>query len=85
MFVDLLLSVVRDIEWVIYDVEHGEFPENKDEVHAYIITGSRHGVNDGHAWILQLEEFVRQLHAAQKKVLGICFGHQLIAKALGGL
>lgn len=84
MFVDLLLPVVPDIEWVIYDVEHGFFPSDIDAVDAYVITGSRHGVNDGHEWISQLEEFVRLLHHRQKKVIGICFGHQLIAKALGG-
>ncbi|TAL61780.1 MAG: GMP synthase [Legionella sp.] len=84
MFAKLLLAVDPEIEFIEFDVEHGEFPQDIDEVDAYLITGSRHGVNDGFPWITQLEEFVRQLHAAGKKVIGICFGHQLIAKALGG-
>ncbi len=84
MFKTLLLPADPDLEFIIFDVEQGEFPTDIHEADAYLITGSRHGVNDGFPWINQLEEFVRTLHTAQKKIIGICFGHQLIAKALGG-
>lgn len=84
MFASLLLPADPTLKFTIFDAEQGELPNNIDVVDAYLITGSRYGVNDGFAWIAQLEEFVRRLYDANKKVIGICFGHQLIAKALGG-
>lgn len=84
MFANLLHPVNPNIELVIFDAENEILPRDIHAVDAYLITGSRHGVNDGYPWIGQLEDFIRTLHSAQKKVIGICFGHQLIAKALGG-
>ncbi len=84
MFASLLSPVDPSLQFTIFDAEHGELPSHVDAADAYLITGSRHGVNDEYPWIAQLEHFVRSLYAAQKKVIGICFGHQLIAKALGG-
>ncbi|MCL9684693.1 glutamine amidotransferase-related protein [Legionella maioricensis] len=84
MLAALLRPVAPSINFTVFDAEQGELPGDIHAADAYLITGSRHGVNDGFPWITQLEEFVRTLHAAQKKVIGICFGHQLIAKALGG-
>lgn len=84
MFATLLRPADPSIEFTVFDAEQGELPVDIHAADAYLITGSRHGVNDGFLWIDQLVEFVQRLHAAQKKVIGICFGHQLIAKALGG-
>ncbi|MBL7480457.1 glutamine amidotransferase-related protein [Legionella bononiensis] len=84
MFANLLRPVDPNIEFIVFDAENEVLPSDIHAVDAYLITGSRHGVNDGYPWIAQLEEFIRTVHAAQKKVIGICFGHQLIAKALGG-
>jgi len=84
MFASLLLTADPSLEFVEFDAQRGDLPTDIDVVDAYLITGSRHGVNDGFPWIADLEDFVRLLHAAHKKVIGICFGHQLIAKALGG-
>lgn len=84
MFATLLRPVDPTIEFTVFDVEHGELPTDIHAADAYLITGSRHGVNDGFPWITQLEVFVRSLYTAHKKIIGICFGHQLIAKALGG-
>lgn len=49
-----------------------------------IITGSPAGVYEGHDWIAPTEEFLRRAVAAGKPVVGICFGHQLLAQAYGG-
>lgn len=84
MFTSLLKSVDHSFTFTTYDVEQDNLPSHVDECDAYLITGSRHGVNDNLPWVAKLEEFVRQLHTAQKKLIGICFGHQVIAKALGG-
>ena len=84
MFDTLLRPADPNLRLTVFDAERGELPTDIHAVDAYLITGSRHGVNDGFPWIAQLEDFVRTLHRAGKKVVGICFGHQLIAKALGG-
>tara|TARA_R110000823_G_scaffold125385_5_gene252049 strand:+ start:1480 stop:2184 length:705 start_codon:yes stop_codon:yes gene_type:complete len=84
MFRRLLSAVDPNLEFVIYDVEHGEYPADIDAVDAYLITGSKASVYDEAEWIKRLMEFVRELHARRKKLVGICFGHQLVAHALGG-
>ena len=84
MFVALLGRADPNLEFAVYDVESGEFPADIDEVDAYLITGSKSSVYDDKPWIPPLVEFVRQLNERRKKLVGICFGHQLIALALGG-
>ncbi len=84
MFAAMLHPVDPTLTFTIYDVEQLEIPTEIDACDAYLITGSRHGVNDDLPWLTPLEHFIRNLHAGQKKVIGICFGHQVIAKALGG-
>ena len=73
-----------DIEIVVYDSVNGEIPVDPSECDAWITSGSRHSVNDDGAWIRDLEAFVRKVASAEVPFVGICFGHQLIAKALGG-
>lgn len=85
MFQALLKRVDPGLEFVTWDVEAGEFPERTDEVDGFLITGSKSSVYDDKAWIRQLEALVRRLHEERRKVIGICFGHQLIARALGGV
>jgi GMP synthase (glutamine-hydrolysing) len=69
---------------VVYDVINGELPGSPSEADAWLTTGSRHSVNDDEPWIRDLEEFVRKVADVGAPFIGICFGHQLIAKALGG-
>ncbi|SFJ05579.1 type 1 glutamine amidotransferase [Jannaschia pohangensis] len=71
-------------DFVAYDVENMTFPDNVHDADGWLITGSRHGVYEDHAFIPPLEDFVRQVHEADVPLVGICFGHQIIAKALGG-
>jgi len=73
---DWKLSVIPVIDSI--------FPDVIDAHDAYIITGSPASVNDSHPWISKLYEFIRELHAHQRPTVGICFGHQAIANALGG-
>jgi len=67
-----------------YNVEEMEFPDSVTAAEGWLITGSKHGVYEDHAFIAPLEEFIRQAYAADVPVVGICFGHQIIAQALGG-
>lgn len=73
-----------DFDFVTYDVENNVFPENVQAADAWIITGSRHGVYEPHPWIKPLESFVQSIQAARRPLVGICFGHQIVAQALGG-
>jgi GMP synthase-like glutamine amidotransferase len=84
MFIDLLRRADPELVFRVYDVEQGEYPADIDEVDAYLITGSKSSVYDDKPWIAQLMEFVRELDRRHKKLVGICFGHQLVAQALGG-
>jgi len=61
--------------------------ERVEDVHAhdvYVFSGSPAGVYEDHAWIRDAEDLVRAAEAAGKTLIGICFGHQLIAQAMGG-
>ncbi|TXS93826.1 GMP synthase [Parahaliea maris] len=84
MFVALLGRLDPEIEFRVWDVEEGEYPADIDEVDAYLITGSKSSVYDDKPWIGVLMDFVRELDRRGKKIVGICFGHQLVAQALGG-
>lgn len=79
-------EVCCTIELVPYFVIDGVLPENVNVHRGYVITGSHYSVNENKTWMLQLEEFIRKIKATNTiRLLGICFGHQIIAKALGGL
>ncbi|MDP4788963.1 MAG: GMP synthase [Haliea sp.] len=84
MFIALLSRLDPALKFVVYDVQQGIYPHDVDEVDGYLITGSKSSVYDDDPWIARLMEFVRELHARQKKLIGVCFGHQLVAHALGG-
>jgi len=85
MFTRLLRTVVPSLRTTPYRVYAGEFPERSDQHDAYLITGSRYSVYDGDPWLQQLEDFVRALFAARIPTVGICFGHQMMGRALGGV
>ncbi len=84
MFIALLRHSDPNLEYAVYDVELGQYPADIDEVDAYLITGSKSSVYEDKPWIVELMEFVRELNRRHKKLLGFCFGHQLVAQALGG-
>ncbi len=84
MFATLFAQHAPSIKLQPFDVCNGQFPASVDECAAYICTGSRFSVYDDVAWIHTLKDFVRQLHNVRQPFVGICFGHQLLAEALGG-
>ncbi|PHY18875.1 type 1 glutamine amidotransferase [Caulobacter sp. BP25] len=66
-----------------YDVQQGELPQDPAENDAYVITGSSAGVYDPLPWIEPLKAFLRQAKG-ETPLVGVCFGHQIMAEAFGG-
>ena len=82
MFVRLLAG--RGFEFTTWHVEGMEFPQDIHDADGWLLTGSRHGAYEDHAFIPPLEDIIRRVHDAGVPMVGICFGHQIIAQALGG-
>jgi GMP synthase-like glutamine amidotransferase len=72
------------IELRIYEVTDGELPGSTDECEGWIVSGSRRSAYEHEGWIDALSGFVREVVLDRRPLVGICFGHQLIALALGG-
>lgn len=82
MFIRLLTG--RGLEFRTFHVEAMEFPAGVHDCDGWLITGSRHGAYEDHPFIKPLEDFIRSAYAENVPMVGICFGHQIIAQALGG-
>ena len=82
MFERLLAG--RGFAFDAYDVENMVFPDGPHAADGWLITGSRHGAYEDHPFIPPLETFIRDAYAAGVPLVGICFGHQIVAQALGG-
>lgn len=84
MVATLLSSGDGVLRFKNYAVLEDEFPVSVAECDGYVVTGSRFSVTDETPWMLHLEKFLRDCVANKRPVFGICFGHQILAKALGG-
>ncbi|WP_251977722.1 type 1 glutamine amidotransferase [Salinicola avicenniae] len=85
-FARLLTGIEPALTFRVWRCLDDDMPTAADveAIDGWLITGSKYGVNDGDAWIDHLCEFVRDLWEAKRPLIGVCFGHQLIARALGG-
>lgn len=87
---DEFLSTAADacgvaIELSFFDAVNGELPDGVDACDAWVVTGSQHDAYADNSWTNNLRAFVREVIEADDRVAGICFGHQLIATAMGGV
>lgn len=84
MFAVLLDRAGKDLSYQSYSVINGEIPDSIHDCDGWLITGSRHGVYENLPWMLDLQAFIREIDVAKVPLVGICFGHQIVAQALGG-
>ena len=82
LFTDLLDG--QGFDFQVWDVVDGDMPPGPDAADGWLITGSKHGAYEDHPWIPPLEDLIRAAYDAGVPLVGICFGHQIIAQALGG-
>ena len=83
-FTQLIRGVRPDWHCDVFDVVQSVFPETLENYDGFMITGSPASVHDGSEWIEKLEKCVRDIRERNIPLFGACFGHQIIAKALGG-
>ena len=72
-----------DFATATYDVRAGAYPSQVEDHAGYIVTGSPAGVYEEHGWIAPLKEWLGRARG-RARLVGICFGHQIMAEAFGG-
>jgi GMP synthase-like glutamine amidotransferase len=84
LFRQLFGKIDNAVCYEIFDVRQGIYPAALHSDELYLIPGSSAGAYDESPWIKSLIEFIREMYDANVKISGVCFGHQIIAQALGG-
>ena len=84
MFQNLISEIYRSSSFKKINIIEGQFPNNQLDADLWVITGSKYGVYDRLSWINPLKKFILSCVGKNVPVFGVCFGHQILAEALGG-
>lgn len=84
MFQKALARLAPELSFRFYQIQKGEFPSAIDECDVYLLTGSKTGVYDEASWLEPLANWIQSAYQNQARLIGICFGHQMLAQSLGG-
>lgn len=79
---EMFKEFLPSLELHSFDAYKGEFPAIND-FDNFICTGSKHSVYENLVWVKELIDLVKNIHELGKKYFGVCFGHQILGKALG--
>lgn len=84
MFERMFDSTGNDFTYDVVRVDDNSLLPDPSRIEGIVITGSPAGVYEDHAWLPPLRAFIRRAYEAKTPMLGVCFGHQIMADALGG-
>jgi len=81
---EMFAALLPEARFAYYRAHEGALPASPYACDAWLCTGSRYSAYDPMPWVGALAQFIRDLHVSEKPFVGICFGHQMLAQALGG-
>lgn len=84
MFEQLFSRQPIAAEFKVYNVMEGHYPPDSERYDAYLVTGSKADSFGSDAWIQTLKTYLLERYSRGDKLLGVCFGHQILALLLGG-
>lgn len=81
---EMFAALLPEARFTYYRAHEGKLPARTDECAAWVCTGSRYSAYDTMPWISRLLQLIREIEKSRVPFVGICFGHQMLAQALGG-